>query len=129
MIGEFIDRLCAGKTDSTSAAASAATPARIERTAEDACKDFGVAFRKMLAELAESEASMMEVSRSVASAAVLPEMFVAPIVRLVGDRRMERDAKRRNPSSGVDLERLAGGSGDPARYSARRRLEEIKNDL
>ena len=65
-----------------------------KRTAADACKDFGVAFRKMLAELAESEVCMMEVSRSLASAAGLPEMFLAPIVRLVGDRRMELAALR-----------------------------------
>ena len=65
MIGEFIDRLCAGKTDSTSAAASAATPARIERTAEDAYKSFGVAFRGMIDEIVEMRVDLTDVNRKL----------------------------------------------------------------
>jgi DNA-binding transcriptional regulator YdaS (Cro superfamily) len=119
-----VDRLRVKKTDSTSAAASPAIPAR---TAEDAYKSFGVAFRRLLDELVELNVEPTHVNQNLAAVAAIPPMLVPPIARLAAQRQMQAAVRRSQPDPEIDLERLAGGGS--ARDYARRRIDEIKNDL
>ncbi len=96
----LLDRFLGEKTD------SAPAPAKIERTANDVYKSFGVAFRRLIDELAEMRVEPTHVNQNLAAVAGIPPQFSPAIVQLVARRQMQATAQRAQPE--VDLERLAG---------------------
>lgn len=105
MIGEFAQLFRGEKTDSS---ATAAAPAKIERTPDDAYKTFGVAFRGMIDELVEMRVDLTDVNRNLAAGAGIPPQFTPVIVQLIARRQMQAAARRDHPDPDVNLDRLAG---------------------